>query len=376
MQALHELGVADTRGNFMAVSEGSLNKDGIAVVVLAKRSPFTEEEQARVRAHVAANPRLFLLYAPFQSAVGSGANTDHEELYAANGDSFTNLIQLNDPKRFAARYPYDVSPVTDNAPFFFFNLKLGQALRPGSLQQGMDWKVNLGVAVLGMVLVISLVAVLGFLVVPLAIGARSQRVRPVRLLYFVAIGLGYILVEIAFIQRLVLFLGHPVYALTVVVFLLLLSSGAGSMVSRWWLAETWRLRVTLFLVAAVLLVYVALLPGLLNRLVGLPFAAKLLITAGLLIPLGFGMGMPFPAGLRALSLRPASEVNVLPASGSGGNLVEWAWAMNAASSVLGSVVAIIIAIQFGLNATLASGAAAYLLALALTSSLYPVSKEA
>jgi hypothetical protein len=379
MQALHELGVADTRSNFMAVSEGSLNKDGIAVVVLAKRSSFTEEEQARVRAHVDANPRLFLLYAPSQRDLvtgNSGGDTNHEELYAANGDSFTNLIQLNDPKRFAARYPYDVSPVTDNAPFFFFNLKLGQALRPSSLQEGMDWKVNLGVAVLGMVLVISLVAVLGFLVVPLALGARNQQIRPVRLLYFVAIGLGYILVEIAFIQRLVLFLGHPVYALTVVVFLLLLSSGAGSMVSRWWLAETHRLRVTLFLVAAVLLVYVALLPGLLSRLVGLPFAVKLLVTAGLLIPLGFGMGMPFPTGLRALSLKAASEVNVLPTSGSGGNLVEWAWAMNAASSVLGSVVAIIIAIQFGLNATLASGAVAYLLALALTPSLYPVSKEA
>ena len=158
----------------------------------------------------------------------------------------------------------------------------------------MDWKVNLGVAVLGMVLAISLVAVVGFLVVPLAISAPNPAGSSAfRLLYFVAIGLGYILVEIAFIQRLVLFLGHPVYALTVVVFLLLLSSGAGSMVSRWWLAETQRLRLTLFLVAAVLLVYVVLLPGLLNRLVGLPFAVKLLVTAGLLIPLGFGMGMPF-----------------------------------------------------------------------------------
>ena len=73
------------------------------------------------------------------------------------------------------------------------------------------------------------------------------------------------------------------------------------MVSRWWLAETRRLRLTLFLIAAALLVYVALLPGLLNRLVGLPFAAKLLVSAGLLIPLGFAMGMPFLTGLRALA---------------------------------------------------------------------------
>jgi spermidine synthase len=374
MQALHELGVADTRGNFIVVSEGSLNKDGIAVVVLAKRSPFTAEEQARVRAHVAANPRLFLLYPSGNKDLVTV--TGEEDHYPATGESFTRLIQLNDPHRFAARYPYDVSPVTDNAPFFFFNLKLGQVLRPGSLQQGMDWKVNLGVAVLGMVLAISLLAVLGFLVVPLAVGARSQQPRPVRLLYFVAVGLGYILVEIAFIQRFVLFLGHPVYALTVVVFLLLLSSGAGSMASRWWLREAQRPWLPLLLIAGALLVYVAILPGLLNRLVGLPFAAKLLVSGVLLIPLGFAMGMPFPAGLRALALRNSGEFPGVPENTSGGNLVEWAWAMNAASSVLGSVVAIIIAIQFGLNATLASGAAAYLLALALTATLRPVSKEA
>ena len=101
-----------------------------------------------------------------------------------------------------------------------------------------------------------------------------------------------------------------------------------------------------------LLLYVAVLPGLLERLVGLALLVKLLVSAGLLVPLGFAMGMPFPTGLRALCrLRRA------PAGRDGdGNLVEWAWAMNAASSVLGSVLAIVIAIQFGLNVTLACGA--------------------
>ena len=208
-------------------------------------------------------------------------------------------------------------------------------------------------------LAISLLAVLLFLVIPLARGARGQQPRPVRLLYFIAVGLGYILVEIAFIQRFVLFLGHPVYALTVVVFLLLLSSGAGSMVSRWWLANTSRVWLPLLLVAAALLLSVAVLPSLLGHLVGLPFPVKLLISAGLLVPLGFAMGMPFPTGLRAL------------ADATTGNLVEWAWAMNAASSVLGSVLAIIIAIQFGLNITLATGAVAYLLAIVLARTLRP-----
>ena len=357
MQALHEMGVANPAANFIVVSEGHLDADGIPVVVLAKRTAFTAEEVSRVRGHMESHPKLALLYAPPDTP--SATSSVEQAQYSASADSFTQLIQSNDPKRFAEHYPYDVSPVTDNAPFFFFTLKFGQILHPQSLMRGIDWKVNLGVAVLGMVLAISLLAVLLFLVIPLARGARGQQPRPVRLLYFIAVGLGYILVEIAFIQRFVLFLGHPVYALTVVVFLLLLSSGAGSMVSRWWLANTSRVWLPLLLVAAALLLYVAVLPSLLGHLVGLPFPVKLLISAGLLVPLGFAMGMPFPTGLRAL------------ADATTGNLVEWAWAMNAASSVLGSVLAIIIAIQFGLNITLATGAAAYLLAIVLARTLRP-----
>jgi hypothetical protein len=199
-------------------------------------------------------------------------------------------------------------------------------------------------------------------------GGRRQE-RTVRLLYFIAVGLGYILVEIAFIQRFVLFLGHPTYALTVVVFLLLLSSGAGSLASRKWLAETRRTWLPLVLIMAVLSLYVLILPRLLNLLVGLPFTAKLLVSTALLVPLGFAMGMPFPTGLRALASVPAPEFPSPQKNAANQNAVEWAWAMNAASSVLGSVLAMVIAIQFGLNVTLACGAVAYLLAFMLTGTL-------
>ena len=113
---------------------------------------------------------------------------------------------------------------------------------------------------------------------------------------------------------------------------------------------------------ATLVADVFFLPSRLAAFVGLGFSYRLVISGVLLVPLGFVMGMPFPTGLRALGAAPAS-----PASA--GNSVEWAWAMNAAASVLGSVLAMVIAIQFGLNATLACGAAAYFLALLLTSAL-------
>jgi hypothetical protein len=122
----------------------------------------------------------------------------------------------------------------------------------------------------------------------------------------------------------------------------------------------------LMLVVAVLLAYVLFLPSRLAALVGLPFGYRLLVSAILLAPLGFVMGMPFPTGLRAWSAYGSAKFGERNASE---NSVEWAWAMNAAASVLGSVLAMVIAIQFGLTSTLACGAAAYLLALALMPSL-------
>jgi spermidine synthase len=354
MQALHQLGVRNPARNFVVVSEGDLDEDGTPVVVLAKKSAFTAEEEEAVLAHLRSYPSLVVLYLP----------SDPKD------NPFSALIKGNDPYAFAQQYPYNVAPVNDNAPFFFFTLKMGQIFQRG-LSHGIDWKVNLGVVVLAMVLVISFVAVLAFLVIPLAVrGGRGQQ-HPVRLLYFVAVGLGYILVEIAFIQRFVLFLGHPTYALTVVVFLLLLSSGAGSLASRKWLAYTRRVWLPLAFIAGALLLYVFILPALLNALMGIPFEAKLLVSAALLVPLGFAMGMPFPTGLRALASIPVAE---FPAAGKGEsreNVVEWAWAMNAGSSVLGSVLAMVIAIQFGLNVTLAGGAMAYLLAILLSGTLQP-----
>src|SRR3989442_811101 len=364
MQALHEMGVADTKDNFIVVSEGDLDEDGIPVLVLAKRTPFTISEQGKVKKHLQAYPALDLLYSAVDRDLILGPPGLPE--YHPSSDSFADLIQLNNPRTFAERYPYEVSPVTDNAPFFFFTLKMRQLLHADTLEQGIDWKVNLGVAVLGTVLIISLLAVLAFLVIPLAVRARSKPQQPLQLFYFIAVGLGYILVEIAFIQRFVLFLGHPTYALTVVVFLLLLSSGAGSLISRTWLVETRRLWLPILLIASALLLYVFILPALLNALVGLPFAAKVIVSGVLLVPLGFAMGMPFPTGLRAFCCNPS-----VPGQTADENAVEWAWAMNAASSVLGSVLAMVIAIQFGLNATLACGAAAYLTACFLIRTLNP-----
>jgi hypothetical protein len=148
----------------------------------------------------------------------------------------------------------------------------------------------------------------------------------------------------------------------------MLSSGAGSLFSRRWLPRTELGWMPIALVIAALLVDVFFLPHWLEAWVGLELNARIAVSALLLAPLGFVMGMPFPTGLRAWAARSNSNPRNPTVDE---NAVEWAWAMNAAASVLGSVLAMVIAIQFGLNVTLACGVAAYLLALALLPVLHP-----
>jgi spermidine synthase len=349
IEALHESGVADPRQNFILVADGGLNEDGRPVLVLAKKSAFTRDEYAAVARHVHDNPNLVWLNPP----------TEYAGLQAlpAAAAAFQELIRSNDPQQFARSYDYNVTPVSDSAPFFFFTLKTGYVIRNilSGTGRGMDWRINLGIVVLGMLLVISLAAVIVFLILPLVLSDRHgrQQANVAGLLYFIAIGLGYILVEISLIQRFVLFMGHPTYALTVVVFLLLLSSGAGSVAARRWIADSRNARYLLAFIVGLILLYVGVLPSILEAAVGQPFIAKLLVSAVLLVPLGLLMGMPFPAGLKLVAE-------------SGKSTVEWAWAMNAAASVLGSVSAMVIAIHFGLSITLACAALAYLLAAAFS----------
>ncbi|MGH9524716.1 MAG: hypothetical protein ACRD3E_19510 [Terriglobales bacterium] len=390
LAALQQEGVTDFSHHFIVISDGPLDEDGRPVTVLAKKTPFTHDEEAAVFQHVLDYPNLYVIYSPnFEPTYEGGIQllgcpesiksdadcakywdertplrTKIERNHAASSaatSAFTELITghaigpyVSDRAAFIATYPYEISPVSDNQPFFFFTVRLRDML--GSLTGGkaMDWRINLGVVVLLMVLVISIIAVLVFLIAPMLLTSRNSALSTQHsaLLYFVAIGLGYILAEIAFIQRFVLFLGHPTYALTVVIFMMLLASGAGSVLSRRWLSDPQRVWLPLTIVFLLLAAYVFVLPPLLRDLVGLPFAAKLVISALVLAPLGFAMGMPFQTGLRALARRED-------------NTIEWAWALNAASSVLGSVLAMVVAIQWGLNVTLACASAAYVLALLL-----------
>lgn len=175
-------------------------------------------------------------------------------------------------------------------------------------------------------------------------------VRLVGLIYFGLIGLAFLLVEIPLIQRFILFLGQPAYAVTAVLFTLLMFSGIGSQFS----ARVSQ-RLALALLVALALCLPLLLPRLFALTLGFPFPQRLGVTVVVLAPLGFLMGIPFPAGIAWLMGRETDQSRP-PAESP---LVPWAWAVNGAASVVSSVLAALLALSFGFSSVLVIGAMCY-----------------
>jgi len=195
--------------------------------------------------------------------------------------------------------------------------------------------------------------VLLFIVGPMAVSGRELLGSgwPGWLAYFGLIGAGFMLIEVALLQRFVLLLGHPVYSLTVTLFSLLLGTGLGSYLGRWIGDGAVRSRAILALVGvAVLGVVGALaLPALIRAAIPMGLTARMAVAVGMLLPAGLVMGVPMPAGIRLLTRESAP-------------LIPWAWAMNGALSVVGATLAVFIAMNWGFSTTLLVGSAVYLLA--------------
>ena len=310
---------------------------GATDTVLIARRPFTTVDLARI--HEAAGGGFDTIYTPDSPAPSS----------------FRDLLQARDPERFYDSYRYDIRPVPDDRPFFFYTVQPRDVwgfVRSFN-HESADYKVNLALSSLFALLCVSAVATLiTLLLPPLLLGARLPRERGVALflLYFLLLGAGYIIIQVGLIQKLILLLGHPTYALTVVVFSMLISSGLGSYASRSLLnRDERRLRfVPLGVALAVALLSVLITPA--NAaLAAAPAFVRVVAAILMVAPAGFLMGMPFPCGLAVLeSWQPAA--------------VRWAWSMNAAASVLGSALAVCCAIYLGLRAALLLGACCYVAA--------------
>jgi hypothetical protein len=296
--------------------------------------------------------------ADVQKAKDAFAAAHMTEVYAPGDparNEFGQLLLAKDPIEYERNYEFDITPVTDDRPFFFYTVQprdVASFLLNSA--KAADVKVNVAVPKLFSALIVSIVAVAIILLLPpMVLGTRLPRERSVRsfLLYFLAIGAGYILIEVALIQKFVLFLGHPTYALTVVIFSMLISSGLGSFMSRRIVRDRNSVLVAVLAIAAAMVAVLAVaLQPLLTAGVGLPLPVKMLATVLMVAPAGFAMGIPFPTGLRLLEQRHQPSVR-------------WAWSLNAAASVLGSVGALVLALYIGLVETMLVGGGLYVCAL-------------
>ena len=297
--------------------------------VLGKLRPFTPQELAQIRA-LAVQRGEGVAFAPG----GPYAGAWRQLAAAPTLNSFCHSYHLN------------VCPPTDNKPFFFNMQRLTQVGSEGSGYFFATSPYTILMLTLGILALLSAIA----FVLPLFLVRGERRPRGSGLVYFVAIGVGYLVLEIVLTQRFVLFLGFPTYALSVVLFALLVFSGIGSQLSSRFRVPRTALLWALGIAAAVVLASAYTLQPILGALIDLPFAVRVLISVLLLLPFGLVLGMAMPIGLRRFkALYPES--------------VPYAWGVNGVASVLASVLGVALAINFGFALATVVAGAAYLIAL-------------
>jgi spermidine synthase len=353
------------------------------VLILARRGPFTAPELAAIRQFAAARS-LDLVYAP--DIRPEEANRYNVMPTPEHYLAFVGLMEAEDRARWLAAYPFDVAPPTDDRPFFGHFFRWRQVPEVLAMA-GHVWQPFGGAGYLVPLALLGIAVVAAGALILLPLAGRWNGIYPVQdgmnpglrgrinpalqdragewngiypvqdgmnpglgqdkscatIGYpFGFLGLGFMLVEIPLLQRFILFLGHPAYAMAGVLGALLLFSGLGSLLSA-------RVppRRALEGVVGVVVLYGLGMPLLSGSLLGLPFWARAAITGLGLAPLGVAMGMPFPRLLGALQEREPA-------------LVPWAWGVNGALSVVASVLAALMALSWGFRAVLLAGAVAYL----------------
>lgn len=320
IEALHREGIAEPRNHLLVFAAGQTAN------VLLFRQPVGADLLQRARALAA--DRGYVILWPVSMAF-------------ANLSEVTKAIALGPADM--TRRGYDVSPPTDNRPFFFQTLDI---LSGSSRVAEVGTEREQSVALLRRLVLILATLVIALLVLPvLARGTLPRNPAFGRsTLFFASIGLGFMFVEIPLLQRLSLYLGHPSYATTVVLGSLLVGAGIGAGLANR-IPERHR-RLLAFLVPVVVGGCVMLLMWIVRTTNGQPFAVRATLAIGVLAVAGLMMGMPFPLGMSKFDDRDRS----------------WFWAINGATSVLASVLALVLALLAGFPVVLAAATGCYLIA--------------
>lgn len=271
-------------------------------------------------------------------------------------DFFAGTQALLGPDRtqFVAGYKFDLTPPSDDRPYFFHFFKWRTlpefwALRSHGALPPLDW----GYPLLVLALVHAVAASVTLILLPLALAgtrhafsAAPPGLRRRIPAYFLALGLGFMAIEIPFLQRFTLFLAHPVYAAALVLAAFLVFAGLGA---RYAAGVAPGVRWPFVAIAAIATLYAFALPPLLEASMALPLAAKMLLTVLLIAPLAFCLGLPFPLGLAVVAAEAAP-------------LLPWAWGINGFASVVAALLAALLSIHWGQTAVVLLAASLYVLA--------------
>jgi hypothetical protein len=337
--ALMQSGITAPRNHIVAIGrigdQGGSVPDGVGTI-LVSRQPFSAQDLNTLEA-VAADLQFDVLVSPRSAPDATFAAI-------ASGKNLEQLVE---------NFPLDIAAPTDNSPFFFHMLRLRDMFRAGLTNQGVMTMNLVAVYILGTLLVVVVGLTLLCIVVPLMLTAKRTALGgsfPL-FLFFSGIGLGFMLVEISQMQRLIVFLGHPTYSLSVVLFALLLSSSLGSYstqrIGNGRLAGSATVRLLLLL--CVLVIFGVATPSAIDAFAGATTPVRIAVAVALLFPLGLFMGMAFPLGMKLASARSES-------------LTPWLWGINGATSVCASVLAVVVAINAGISASFWFGFTCYAVA--------------
>ncbi len=334
VEALHERGIDDPQSRIAVLASAEAVPE---VALLLKNSPITDQDGSRIQDF--ADRMGFQVWA----LPGRSFDTMHSHFLRATA---------SDRAAALAQAPLNLSPTSDDNPFYY-NYYRWRDLGKYRNQIDVGHTLATGQIVLAVILLVAIVSSVLLILLPL-FAFQRQGLRTEGkwgfIAFFLGIGLGFMFIEISFVQKFVLFLGYPTYSLTVVLFSLLTYSGIGSLLTgRMRRPPEQRLLPLLACLSVVSLSYLVVLPPLFHAFLGSPFALRVFIASAVLMPLGLVMGMFFPSGIHIVR---RGNVNFVP----------WAWGINGCASVVATVLAVILAMSYGFRVVTLIALASYLAA--------------
>lgn len=338
--ALMESGIKDIRDHVMLIKclqqERIQDRSGTGTLLIS-RSPFTNKDLKMVDSLCKA--------------------FEFEDIISPQGVKDSVFVQLTTEgtrDNFTKNFPIDISSPSDDKPFFFHYMNFSDLFHPALWK---EWDMGFNAKAIFILLTLAgTMSGLSFLciVVPLKLTSKKITLKGTKkfFLFFMAIGMGFMLIEISQIQRLNIFLGHPTYSIAAALFTMLLSSGIGSYFSganNENIAAKSRIRFLILL--GILILFGIFTPYIIHIFREYSTEIRILVSVVTLFPMGLFLGMAFPIGMKLAG-------NKSP------GITPWLWGINGVMSVLATVISIIIAMNYGISASYWIGAVCYLAAFA------------